>query len=57
MKDRENKLCLMADRIANIINGFTDLTEEEKIFVIKKIDEKVPIAVMQFYNTLNDYIL
>lgn len=57
MKDREDKLSLMADRIANVINGFTDLTEDEKMFVIKKIDEKVPIAVIQFYNTLNDYIL
>lgn len=57
MTDREDKLSLMADRIANVINGFTDLTEDEKMFVIKKIDEKVPIAVIQFYNTLNDHIL
>lgn len=57
MKDRENELCLMGDRIANIINGFTDLTEEEKMFVINKIDDKVPIALIQFYNTLNDYVL
>lgn len=57
MKDRENELSLMADRIANIINGFTYLTEAEKMFVIKKMDDKVPIALIQFYNTLNDYIL
>lgn len=57
MTNRENSLYLMADRIANVINGFTDLTEEEKRLVIKEIDEKVPIALIQFFNSLNDYIL
>lgn len=57
MTNRENRLYLMADRISNVINGFTDLTEEEKRFVIKEIDEKVPIALIQFFNSLNDYIL
>lgn len=57
MKGRENELGLLSERIANVINGFTYLTEEEKMLVIKKIDKKVPIALIQFYNTLNDYIL
>lgn len=48
---KRNLLC-----ISHIAKDLDKLTEEEKKFVIERVDKLNPIGLVELYNTLREYV-
>lgn len=56
VSEEKTKLLFIAKRLADITKDIDKLTEEDKKFVIERVDKLNAIGLVELYNALGEYM-
>lgn len=54
--EEKTKLLFIAKRLADIAKDLDKLSEQDKKFIIEKVDKLNPIGLVELYNALGEYM-